>query len=217
MSAHDLKLVTESVPASAPAGQGSASVEALVQGGYLLATDAAQIVATRAASCLLEPALGDRVWFVVEPGPSDQRRGYVIAVLERAASSEPARLSIDGDAELHAGQLSIRADKQLTLAADEVQVRGRLARVLLDECSMVLRSLFTHASKATFVGKLIETFADRINSHSKTSHRTIETLDQVEAGTLNYRASHSAQLGAQHTLISGTELVKVDGGQIHLG
>ena len=119
---------------------------------------------------------------------------------------------------IHASEgLELHSDKQLVLRGDEVQVRGRLAQIVFDECSMVLRSLFTHATKATFVGKLIETLADRISTHSKTSHRTVDEIDQLEAGTIHYRASESAQIGAEHTLITGGEMVKVEGGQIHLG
>ena len=217
-TAHDLKLVAD--PPLAPAAQGSATVGALLGHEYALTTEPGTppIIAARATSCLLEPALGDRVWFVSEPGPLAQRRGYVVAVLEREPSEQPARLSVAGRLTIHASEgLELRSDKQVILQGDEVQVRGRLGRVLLDECSTVLRSLFTHATKATFVGEVIETLAERISTHSKTTHRTVDGVDQLEAGTIHYRASESAQIGAEHTLITGGEIVKVEGSQIHLG
>jgi hypothetical protein len=101
--------------------------------------------------------------------------------------------------------------------ADEVQVHARLGRALLDEGSMILRSLFTHAGKSTLVGKVIETLAERITSHSQTSLRTVEEIDQTRAGIIDYRAQTAAHIVAEHAFINGGELVKVDGGQIHLG
>ena len=70
---------------------------------------------------------------------------------------------------------------------------------------------------AGIVDKAIDMLADSIVSHSKTSQRTVEEIDQIKAGTIDYRATHSAQVGAEQTLITGAEIVKVDGGQIHMG
>lgn len=222
MHASELKLVS---PAPlAPARQGRALVVELAATELVLVEDQQRFTARRASSCLLEPAPGDQVWFVSEAGPSDAQRSYVIAVLERDASAA-ARLSVEGEAELHAERLTIvgerglalRSPARVDLEGDELRVRGRLARVLLDECSMVLRSLFAHVSKSTFVGKLIETLAERISVHSQTSLRTTEQLDQVKAGAIEVRAESSAQIGAAQTFVTGGELVKVEGAQIHLG
>jgi hypothetical protein len=207
--------------ATSPAHQGSALVLGLREQSYVLSErpDLQPWIARRAASCLLEPCVGDRVWFVVEAGPAGQQRSFVVAVLEREADERPARLSVEGAPELHvqADRLTLRADTQLGLQADEVRVHGRLLRAVLGECSSIVRTLFTHASQSTLVSKVVETVADQILAHSKTSQRTVEALDQVKAGTIDYRATGSAQIGAEHTLITGAELVKVDAGQIHLG
>ncbi len=217
MQIHDLNRVR----VTASAHQGSAVVLELREQCIVLreGPDTQPMTAQRAASLLLEPAVGDRVWFVLEAGVVGQQRGWVTAVLEREANDHPARLSVEGSPELcvEAPKVTLRADTLLELQADHLRVRGRLAQVVLDECSSVLRSVFTHASKMTVVGKLIETLAERISVHSQTSQRTVEHIDQVAAGTIDYRATHSARIGAEHALISGAEIVKVDGGQIHLG
>ncbi|MDC0674498.1 DUF3540 domain-containing protein [Nannocystis radixulma] len=218
MQVHDLQRLR--VPATAPAHQGSAIVRELREQSIVLSEEPGgePWSARRAASCLLAPELGDRVWFVVEAGVPGQQRCFVTAVLERE-SDAAARLGVAGAPELRveAARLTLRADAQLELQADELRARGRLARVVLDECSSVLRTLFTHASKVTVVGKVVETLADRISQHSKISQRTVEQIDQVKAGTIDYRATCSAQIGAEHALVTGAELVKIDGGQIHLG
>lgn len=219
MQVHDLQ--RSRAAAILPAHHGSAVVLELREQTYVLSErpELHPWLARRAASCLLEPSVGDRVWFVVEAGLPGQQGCFVTAVLEREADAPAAQLSVEGAPEVHvqASRLTLRADTQLELQADELRAQSRLARVVLGECTTVMRSLFTHAGKVTLVGKLIETIADKISAHSKVSQRTVEDLDQVQSGTIDYRAQHSAQLGAEQTLISGAELVKVDGGQIHLG
>lgn len=219
MQVHDLQRARAAT--HAPATHGSATVQELREHTYVLGDlpDLQTWTARRAASCLLEPRVGDRVWFVAEAGPPGQQRCFVTAVLERASGDVPARLSVDGTPEVHleADVLRLRAEEKLEVQTDEVRVQGRLASVVLDECSSIVRSLFTHASRWTLVGKAIETLADRIVSHSKTAHRTVETVDQIKAGTIDYRATHSAHIGGEHALVTGAELVKVGGAQIHVG
>lgn len=216
-----LDLQRARVATHAPATQGSAIVQEIREQTYVLGElpDPQTRTAQRAASCLLEPRVGDRVWFVAEAGPSGQQPSYVIAVLERAAGEAPARLSVDGAPALHveAEVLRLRANEKLEVQAEEVRVQGRRASVVLDECSTILRALFTHANRWTLVGKAIETLADRIVTHSKTAQRTVETVDQVKAGTIDYRAEHSVQIGGEQALVTGAEIVKLEGGQIHVG
>ena len=219
MQVHDLQ--RSRAATISPAHHGSAVVLELREQTYVLSErpELHPWIARRAASCLLEPCVGDRVWFVVEAGLPGEQGCFVTAVLEREEEARPARLSVEGTSEVcvQASRLTLRADTRLELQADELRAQSRLARVVLGECSAVLRSLFTHASKLTIVGKLVETIADQLSTHSKVSQRTVEELDQVKSGTIDYRATGSAQIGAEHALITGAELVKVDGGQIHLG
>jgi hypothetical protein len=212
----------ELLPPRPASRQGPATVVGERDGAWLLAGDEGEFEARRAASCLLEPALGDEVWFV---GRVD-RGHFVTAVLERAASDSPARLRVDGDAELAAGGhlrvegeagLELATKQRLDLSSDELRVRARLGQVILDECSLVLRKLLSHVTRGTYVGKVLETLVDRVRQHSKTSYRSVAEIDQVQAGVIDHRASASAQLHGKQTLITGEELVKADGGQIHIG
>lgn len=228
MHARDLGLVSQPPePHGAPteaSSQGTATVLARDAHGLTLQMRAGTVragaPAHRAASCLLEPEVGDLVWFV---GEGEER--FVTAVLRRGADAGTSQLRIDGDAELRAsGQLTVggagvelHAEQRLGLQSDEIQIRARRGRALLDECSLVLRELFVHATKATFVGKLFERLVERISSHSKSSLRVVEGLDQVQAGNLELRATDVAQLAGKNVLINGADLVKADGEQIHLG
>lgn len=177
--------------------------------------------AERAASCLLEPEPGDRVWFVAEADSC-----FVIAVLARAQPAGPAQLSIDGDASLriggqlavHAGAgLELRSDAQVGITGDELRVQARLGRVVFDECTAVLRTLFAHVTNSTFVATVIETLSDRLTQSTRTSFRSVAEIDQVQAGTIDYRAQDTAHIAADKTLINGGQIAKVEAGQIHLG
>ncbi|MCX4246563.1 DUF3540 domain-containing protein [Paraliomyxa miuraensis] len=223
VNARELQLVppsSEPTPDSPrPPRSGQATVTGRDERGLVLDGDEPRI-AERAASCLLEPMVGDRVWFVEEG-----EECFVTAVLRRAEGAGPARLRVDGDAELCAdGKLSVTGDalelhgrQRVDLHADELLLRARQGRALVDECSMVLRELFAHAGQATVVGTMVELLAEHVRSHSKTSRKVVEQLDHLQAGHIEHRATEVAQLSGKQTLINGAELIKADGGQIHLG
>jgi hypothetical protein len=42
-------------------------------------------------------------------------------------------------------------------------------------------------------------------------------MDQVRAGMIDFQAGQSARLHAAYTLVTGSDLVKVDAKQIHMG
>jgi hypothetical protein len=223
MQAHDLDLVPSGSPASRSSSeslQGRATVVAIDDGGRLRLDVGGTAPAKRAASCLLEPGVGDEVWFV---GPRDDR--FVIAVLERAPGAGASKLRLDGDASIDVGgrlsvaseQLDLRSDGQLGIEGDELVVRARTGRAFVHDCAVVARELLTHATKSTLVGTVVETIADLVRSHSRASVRVVDEIDQLQAGNIEHRASSVAELAGEHTLINGSRLVKADAAQIHLG
>lgn len=225
MHAREQKLELVSVPTSEPARQGTAVIVGKAPDhtwlvDWLVEDRGQQLEARRAASCLLEPAIGDRVWIVVEG-----QRCYVVAVLERSTDA-PATLRLDGDAvlqvdgrlEIHANDdLQLRSDRQVGIAGDELQVQARVGKIFVRECTAVLRSLLTHATSSTMVATVIETLADRLSTSSKTSYRNVTELDQLHAGIIDHQAVEAARIAANKVIINGGEIAKVEAGQIHLG
>lgn len=229
MQAREQKLELVSAPTPEPGCQGTAVI--VTEGAdsketkgpgrsWIIEHRGQQRPAQAAASCLLEPAVGDRVWIVVEG-----ERCYVLAVLERSADA-PATLRVDGDAvlrvdgrlEIHAADdLQLRSDSQVGIAGDEFQVQARVGRVFVRECTAVLRSLLTHATNSTIVAKLVETLADRVSTSSKTSCRNVTEIDQLHAGIIDHQAVEAAQIAADKVLINGGEIAKVEADQIHFG
>lgn len=210
---------------SSPAAAGVATVLGEhPEGGYRLDHGGHERLATRATSCLIAPAVGDRVWVVGEGG---QR--WILAVLERdAAARGPVSTVVDlpGDATVRAagtltlagcGGMALTSPQGMDVSADELRVQARRGRAALGELSLVARTLFSSVKKVTRVGEVLELLVDRVTQRSTHSVRVIEGLDRTQAETLELRATGDAHLQATHAMINGKDLVKMDGGQIHLG
>lgn len=162
-------------------------------------------VARRAASCLLLARPGDRV---LVSGPNASAL-YVIAVLE-TARTRPCQLVLGQDAE-------ISVNGKLSLTTDELVVRARRATTVIDQLCSFGRELSASIGRIKLVGNLLETFFDRVGHFASHSVRTVEGVDQVRSGTIDYRAAQSLSLHGSEIIATARTLVKVDGGQIHIG
>jgi hypothetical protein len=209
-----------SVPASVPAlVQRHAWVRAISKDGILVDDGQTRLV-KQATSCLIEPLVGDLVLII---GALDDPGGHLLAVLER--DSDSATLAVAGELELTATRLRLRgrdgielhSEHTLDLHADEARLQARTARMFLHECSVVVRSMFASLAKLTHVGDVLELLVDRVLQRSNTSTRVIAGTDQTQARDIQLDAHANVQVRSQRTIVDGREIVKVDGGQIHLG
>jgi hypothetical protein len=201
--------------------QRHAIVRAVSEDGILVDDGQTRLV-RQATSCLLEPLVGDLVLIVA---PVDDPGGHLLAVLERESTA--ATLSVPGDLELAAprGRLRLRGaeglelhtQKTLDLQADEARLSARVGRFVLQECSAVIRSMFASLTKLTHVGNVLELLVDRVLQRSEHSTRVIAGTEQVQAKDITLDASNNVQVRSQRTVVDGREVVKLDGGQIHLG
>ena len=64
---------------------------------------------------------------------------------------------------------------------------------------------------------LVDTVMERISQKVKRSYRLVEECDYLRSGEVDYRADKNMSLHGDNTMVTAKELVKVDGGQIHLG
>lgn len=188
---------------------------ALLEGEIALSTEQQFVVRTeggdyrarQAASCLLVPELSDRVLVCVGP-----RDCFILAILERRAAAR-ARLEFAGDLEICVRQGSFRVNAQhgLSLAASqEVSVAAKGVRICAGEANVVLRRIRIFADSC-------ESIVTRLLQRLRISQRVVEELDQVRAGQIDIVAEQELRLRSQNTLVQAAALVKVDGGQIHLG
>lgn len=178
----------------------------------------------RAASCLLVPEPGDKV--LVSGASAGEC--YVIAVLERAASAcTLQRLHLSGDTclSVEGGSLQLISERRIemksgdtvSLDAPKLEARASRARFIIGELACIGRSWSATLGKLGLIGEALEIVAERVSQRLTHSVREVEQIDQVRSGQIDYRASGTTSLRGQNTLVTATELVKLDGDQIHLG
>lgn len=225
MHAHNLETIV-SLPASqhglAGPEQGVATVTRVAEaGGWWLRLGERELEAKQAASCLLTPSVGDTVWIAGD----GEHGAFVLAVLVRAGDG-PATLAVPGDLELAAGGeicvrgqggVQIETPKRLGLRSDSLELQAREGHMVFAELRAVVREVFASLARVTQVGKLLELLVDTVTQRSHNSYRAIAGVDHVEAEIIHHEASADVHINAARTLINGEDIVKMDGGQIHLG
>ncbi|MGQ2993566.1 DUF3540 domain-containing protein [Variovorax sp.] len=159
----------------------------------------------RAASCLLQPSVGDTV---LVAGPR-RDQAYLIAVITQADPAQ-ARLAVDG-------VLTLQAGTRLELAAPELDLQARKAQLEVGEMDYRGGEVRITTLIARFVGRTCETVLDRLSVLTRSSFRLTEEVEQVRAGQIDYQAEETLRLHAKNTLVSSKGLVKVDAEQIHMG
>jgi hypothetical protein len=180
-----------------------------------LRTAQGERMARQAASCLLAPQEGDRVWFA-----GDLEQGlYVTAVLERADPASEARLRLPAQASLEvaAGTLSLRAEALHLVGHRQLTVQAEAAALCVGKLSGVGREAVWSFGRVKLIADLVESFAERLIQFSRWSQRTVDGIDQLRASQIDYRAEQTLQLQAENLVANASKLVKADGDQIHLG
>lgn len=160
--------------------------------------------ARRAASCLLEPCVGDTVACqLVAPGEL-----WVLAVLERE-SEGPDVLVSERHLVLRASAVTIEG-AHLTLRADEATVAFDRARIAGREWVVVGQAF-------KLIGKALSSVFERVTHHAQHYLRSTEGTDRVQAMHIECEADQLLRLSGEHTLVNGDKLVKARGAQIHFG
>jgi len=179
-------------------------------------TALAEVTARRAASCLLAPAVGDRVLLAVE----ERGDAFVLAVLEQRDPGA-ATLSVEGDLTLRSvrGKVSVAARDGVDIVTGAAaRIMARVVDVEAQESLNVLGgALRAELGKVKTYATTIDAFFERVGIRAKRSLRTVEELDQVKAQHIDYAASGTAQLRGENALVTAHELVKLNGEQVHVG
>ena len=180
---------------------------------FVVHTDAAVYRARRAASCLLEPLVGDKVLLVTDMEAGD----YVLAVLERDAG-RLSTLSLPGDAQIQVqgGRLTVSA-REIAMQSGSLKVEALKGEVTVHELSLVGEAWRSCVDRVKSVGRSFDSILERCHQRVSRSYRVVDELDQVKAGQIDYQAETTLQMHAKYNLMTADELVKLDGEQIHLG
>jgi hypothetical protein len=190
--------------------------------GYGVRTASGDHVAKRAASCLVEPALGDYVLVATLATGAC----YLLAVLERSDGAR-TQLVVDGDLSLKlpSGRFEVAAQEGVSLISpqDVSVVSGTLrinaveGNVVVQRLSYLGRQLRSEVEKIKLVATSLDSVLERWSQKVQRAYRTVTEFDQVRAQRIDYRAEKAMNLHAQNAVVTAEELVKIDGDQIHLG
>ncbi len=145
-----------------------------------------------AASCLVQPQTGDLVSAVL-----CQHQAFVIAVLQRLQPETPLMLS-SGNVPMHllAPTLEIHSPDRVEIHTANFSL---LARTTL------------------WIAKTLHQVADTLFVRAKHAHRQVENTDQVQARHINQQAEQSLIINSRIGSLNASAVLRIDGGQIHMG
>lgn len=199
---------------------GSACVQAVEAAGRYVIVDAVRggVAARVAASCLLQPSPGDRVaWWRDETDAL-----WITAVLIRgeAVASQPPCVRLPPDARIvtDAGSITLAPAESLHLApADELALRAARVSMATRTLDVVAQAVTASSDATRLIGRLLSTVFERVQAFAGTHQRTVDGLDQLQAGTLDHRAQGVAHLAGDTVVVEGARLIKQRAAQIHMG
>ncbi len=177
-------------------------------------------LARRATSCLVEPVIGDRV--LVADGGGE---AFVLAVLERDPGVVTT-LATDGDLELAPrGKLVVTAPTGIHLAtARDMTLSATTLEAVADEANLVWkvirvasRTLDAQIARVDVSAEESTTLIGRVFSKAKRVFRIVEETETLRTRQLDVVAETNLRMHGDTTLVTATDLVKIDGKQIQLG
>ncbi len=203
--------------------QATGYVTSVADNTWMVNIDGDVVETKRAVSCLVQPEEGDRVLVsIFTPGGE----AFMIAVLERPESSAVV-LQAEGELKLSAPKgrigfssahgMDFTTPKDLTMTTERMEISAKKANVFFGGLSYLGHQVLAQLEKSRFVSGLLESIVDHIYQKTRTSHRIVDDMEQLHAGQIDYQAGKNMSLRGKNTLLTAEELVKLDGGQIHLG
>ena len=204
-----------------PVRQQLATVREMIDGGWLLDDNGRQLMALRAAGCLLAPAVGDRVLAI-----SRGEEAWILAVLWRDSGDETV-LEAPGNLTLKAacGKISVEGSEGLDLSSEKqvsvntpcFQLRAGIADVFTGKLDWLAQKLNAKVDGVSFVGRMFDSIVERFSRKARWSFRDIDGMDQTRAGQIDCRAEANMVLRGGNVIAKAANLAKVDGKQIHMG
>ncbi|MCJ8518576.1 hypothetical protein ABID21_001453 [Pseudorhizobium tarimense] len=205
---HPVEERTGSVQVAPANGLVRALVRAFLTGTEaIVETDAGDsLVVRQAASCLLAPAIGDRVLLHVEG--SD---GFILAVLERQAPCA-AEVSVPG-----AADMVLRAPGRIDIDAGALGLKARRLDILAGAVLQAGESLTSHFRRIseTVVDKIVGARTVTTTAQSRTT--AVKEVDVLEAGTLVQTIASVATQNSEIALITAKRDVRLDGERVSVG
>ena len=189
---------------------------------FIVDTRSGQYTAKKAVSCLLEPGKDARVLMVGDPSGEC----YILSVIEHGIDKK-CSIQFDGDAELMTknGRLQIAAQKDIELTtanninliSSGFKVYSNIAEISISRLVYLGSSMFAQISKIKALATTMDSTISRLTQKLTRSYRTIEDIDQVKAGKIDYNAEKVMSIHGKYSLITAKKDIKIDGKLIHMG
>ncbi len=190
--------------------QGTGVVCTAAEGGWVVNADTGSFTARVAASCLLQPQVGDVVWCCGVAGDGETVRYWVAHVLDRAEPTG-ARVQLPADATLSS------ADGRMSLQADALQVRSRQMELVCEQASVIGAAWEAVVGAVKLTGNSLRSVFERVTHTAQHHQRVTSGIDLVQAEVLDLRAGQLASVQGEHVIVQGERLIKSRAAQIHMG
>ncbi len=180
-----------------------------------------EVEVRRAASCLIEPEMGNEVLVV-----HHERGSHVLAVLERDEQS-PARIIADGDLEIaspvgHVSMsgrdgINLLTPGEVVIAAETATVTAKKGEMMIDALTFLGNRFTAQIERVKTVSQSVESIAERWVQRVDRAYRFIAQSESTRAGYIEIQARTAFHVKAETTLVNSQGLTKIDGSQIHVG
>lgn len=155
------------------------------------------VMATRAASCLLAPRLGDTVLCMILDG-----QAVILSVIDRLEPELPSVIDCLEPLEIRSSEINFLSQK-IEIEAEQLNINVGVMRRIVDRLDDVIQ----------YLSASVET----IFTHAKRSIKRVDELDETRAGHLRLESPALVEVHGAVTAVSGEELIKLQGKQIHMG
>ena len=176
----------------------------------------------RAASCLVEPQLGDLV-LICDCG--EHQVGYITAVLQSAKEDQAAvklpgwvtlNSSLNG-LDIEARQIALKGQQSISLVAPHLEMNAAAATVRVSHWKSWSESVESHVVRASLVATSLTSHIGTAISRIKSSWRKVEGLDESQAGRSRLLVDGQHKVEAEHVTVKAQGYVRIDGKKIDLG
>lgn len=168
---------------------------------YVL-VDARAHEAVRAASCLVEPRVGDVVLFA-----RSEENYWIVAVLVAAGQRS---LQLQGPS-LHAEA------KHMHLTAHTLATTSHLWDATHVDTRMSAQRIKANVAVVEWLSERITSFVGLLVGRFRTSLREVSDIDSTKCGNYDLSVDHTMAIASDTGIITGNKLVKLDGAQIQVG
>lgn len=175
-----------------------------------------------AASCLIQPEVGDTVLVY---SPENAKDGFILSVLIQANPNQafvqlPGGVGFDvseGNLNLKAKELSLHSTESMHFQTPSLHISASRAQTNIKQASGLFQSIDIQALRISTTAKVMTTVAKRLIEKVVDSFRWVDQTDQTHAGRVRTKVEGHFHVQSRHTTMRSDGHVRIDGEKIDLG